>query len=182
MSDRQSIIGFTEAELGFFLALLCLILFVAATAERPQDPVPTEEKPAPASVPMAAISEDSLARLASHLRLLEARIDTLTATIDTLRGRRSTIKPTCAQRGVADGPLFTITVLAPNRFRVGTDVLTFDEVLARTAPERRVADRAGCVHQLRVAYLSSLPATEYDAGRRRITGAFRTLSGGSVPE
>jgi hypothetical protein len=183
MSERHSIIGFTEAELGFFLALLCLVLFVAGTAgraaaeadERASASAAADEPP-----PGVLVPPDSLMRLAAEIALLRARIDTLTATIDTLQGRRSRIAPACVERGVATGPLFEVVALGGGRFRLGADTVSLDEVLMRTSAPRAAAERAGCVHQVRVGYLASLGAAEYDAGRRALGQHFRLLASGAA--
>jgi hypothetical protein len=189
MSDRQSIIGFTEAELGFFLALLCLILFVVAatpalapTEPEPEglvqaEPVPPEPVPSGVTIP-----EDSLSLLISRLALLEVQIDSLEAVMDTLRDRRSRIAPSCVERRIAEGPLFTVAVVAPDRFRLGHELVSMDALLARTEHERATARRAGCIHQIRVAYLASLSASELDAGWTRLGSQFRLIRIGPVQQ
>jgi hypothetical protein len=173
MSDRQSIIGFTEAELGFFLALLCLILFVIAAAKPNPPPQPPEPKG-------AVIPQDSLDRLLHELHASAQRIATLEATIDTLRDRRSRITPSCSEKGIASGPLFTVAVISPNRFRLDGAPVSIEEILARTQAERAAAKRAGCVHAVRVAYLSSLSASQLDAGWKLLDPEFRLIRAGAV--
>jgi hypothetical protein len=174
MSDRQSIIGFTEAELGFFLALLCLILFVVAAANAAQSPAPLETKPT------VSITADSMRKLLGDLEASNRRLANLEAQLDSLRDRRSRITPSCKEKGVAAGPLFTIAVVAPDRFILEGQTLSIQDVLAKTGANRAEAQRAGCVHEIRVEYLSSLSASELDQGWRLLDPEFRLLRAGPI--
>jgi hypothetical protein len=182
MSERQSIIGFTEAELGFFLALLCLVLFVVAAAKPIEmaGEVTTEPAPEPAEPAGIVLPPDSLARLATRIAHLVARIDTLETTIDTLQGRRSRIAPACVERGLAQGPLFTVVAVDRARYALGPDTVGIAELLERTRSERAAAERAGCVHQVRIGFLPTLGAPEYDRSRRELAASFRLLTAGPV--
>jgi hypothetical protein len=173
LSERPSIIGFTEAELGFFLALLCLVLLAVAA---PAVGTPPEEPETEEVVPA-----DSADRLERRLAAAEQRIDSLRTVLDTLRDRRSRITPSCVERGAAGGPIGTVTIHGPDRFGWRGDRLTRAELLAVTAAERSRARAARCVHQLRVHYEAGLDAASLDSGWRALAGEFRLIRSGAAP-
>lgn len=166
MNAEQSVIGFTEAELGFFLVLLCVVLWAAGASDADaarHDGVTTA--PEPPTVPLAAIAEDSLAALrADRERLADAvRVrDSLRRIVDSLR---SPIWPSCRSRGVADGPLATLVALGDGRYRIDAETLDVRGVAERTADARRRAGSATCRHEVRLGFRRDLAAPEYERAR-----------------
>jgi hypothetical protein len=143
-------LGFTEAELGFFLALLCLVLWVG-TATPPQPP-PLPKKQ------ITAISADSAAALQARLAKLQHLVDSL----------KSPILPTCRSKGMITGPLLSVIALPGDNYRVNGETVPFEDVATGTADGRRDAKAAGCVQEIRLGFLETMSAPEYEASRRRI--------------
>lgn len=141
MDERQSVLGFTEAELGFFLAALCLVLWLVSTAATPATP-PPEENVVPA---------DSAELLAEELESTRSERDSLSDAYQALRDSVSGILPSCSRIGRADGPMWTLTVLASNRVRFDGDVMSFRQFAARTWREREKVIGT-CLHQVVVRF------------------------------
>ena len=151
MSERQTIIGLTEAELGFFLFALFLVLFLVLYAA-PEEP-PADE------LPSVAIPADSLNRLIAELDSLRTMVDTL-----------SVLKPNCTERELIEGPLFSVVILGQGRFRIGADTVDTAEIERQFGNELREARRVGCFHQVRVSFIGTLPAPSYQADRFVLAG------------
>jgi hypothetical protein len=77
MNERQSIIGFTEAELGFFLAILCMMLLSANISVARQ----TKPKPTPPTKAVVMVPADSANRLAARMARLQRIVDSLNSPI-----------------------------------------------------------------------------------------------------
>lgn len=152
MDDRQSIIGFTEAELGFFLVLLCVALWVVTIGAK--KPVPPARPP----IVRADITPDSLAKLKQRVARLQREVDSL----------RSPIWPSCRSKRIAATPLLTVVAIGGGRFRVDGDTVGIRELAAQTAESRDVAQRNQCRHEVRFGVRRDLTAAESEAARRRI--------------
>jgi hypothetical protein len=150
VSNRSSVLGFTEAELGFFLALLCLVLWVG-TAKPPQPPPPSKTQ-------VPTISPDSAAALQARLAKLQHLVDSL----------KSPILPTCRSKGVIAGPLLSVIALPGDNYRLNGETVPFEDVATSTAEARANAKAAGCVHEIRLGFLETMSAPDYEASRRRI--------------
>ena len=169
MADRQSILGFTEAELGFFLVLLCVVLWAASALTTPvPKPVPNR----------ANITRDSLVKLQVRLAQLEGTVDSLRRVVDSLR---SPIWPSCISRGLSSGTLLTAVVIGAGLFRVERDTLDIKELARRTARARVRANAAECREEVRFQVRRDLNASESEAARRSIDAlGLRIVSGPSV--
>jgi hypothetical protein len=171
MNERQSLIGFTEAELGFFLVLLGIVLWVTTAGASP-----------PVTPPVGVqIAPESLAALqAARARLVaaERQRDSLRRVVDSLR---SPIWPSCRSRGLARGSLGTIIALGANRYRWDTDTITVAQLGARTQSARAAAEQAQCRHEVVLGFRRDLSAPEYEASRRGVQGlSLRLLTGPEV--
>src|SRR6266511_6189547 len=152
MSDRQSVIGFTEAELGLFIAILFLALFVSAPGKNADPPYVT--------LPKATVDS------------LRQRVQVLTLQLDTLRGRRSKQRPSCREKGLTNDYLLDVGVLSASSFQVGRRVYNAAQLLESVRSSIDRALSAGCVHQIRVRYRSGLSAGEYDEAVRTLERHF----------
>jgi hypothetical protein len=164
MSGQNSVLGFTEAELGFFLALLCIVLWVSATAAelRPKAVL----KPPPRST----ITLDSA-------RLLEKRISRLQRLVDSLK---SPILPSCESKHVINGPLVSLIALPGGNFRLDGETVALGEIAEITAPSRTKARSDGCVHAARLGFVESMSAPEYEMARRQIGSLGLRLIAGEI--
>ena len=100
MDERQSVIGFTEAELGFFIALLIVVLWLITAAV-----------PGAADAGMTRVSIDSLRKLDSTARSVAGIARTRDSLRAILRSRpvpseslRSGIASNCASLGHRQTP------------------------------------------------------------------------------
>lgn len=156
MDERQSVLGFTEAELGFFLAALCLVLWLVSTAAAPAAPPPEEE----------VVPADSVEMLAEELESTQFERDSLAEAYQALRDSVSGILPSCSRIGRAEGPMWRITVLGRDRVLFDDDVMTFREFGARTWRERKTVIDT-CLHQVVVGFprRTSGAVTEHARGQ-----------------
>jgi hypothetical protein len=175
VDDRQSILGFTEAELGFFLVFLFVVLWAASAAAEQLPREPPAEPPAKSSVQTAVradISPDSLAALQRRLAALQHEVDSL----------RSPIWPSCRSRGLSSGPLLTVIVVGDGLLRLNDETLTVQQLSVRTAEARTRAEDAQCRHEVRFGYQRTLSAEETETARKRIGALMLRILPGPVVE
>jgi hypothetical protein len=159
MDERQSVLGFTEAELGFFLAALCLVLWLVSTAAAPP---PTEPPPVEAMVPA-----DSASTLEEKLAAARLERDSLDDAYQRLRDSVSGILPNCTRIGRAEGPMWTITVSGRDRVRFGRELMSFQEFGARTWAERKPVIGT-CWHQVVVRFPRATPGSVTENARGQL--------------
>ena len=141
MNERHTVIGFTEAELGFFLVFLLLAIGIAMAPTGGEDP----EGPAPRDSLILAIS---------------AR-DSLAAILDSLNVNR--FKPDCDDPtiGLASFPVPDIlTVITASRFTVASDTRSLSEFGQEVEPLTAQAILRECYHRVRVRHARTLSADE----------------------
>ena len=147
MRRGQSVIGFTEAELGFFLVLV--VIGSALVTESPQTSRETVPK---------------------------TRFDSLSAEFDRLRDSlKSTILPSCADKKVSQGVLFRTAIAGANRFFVRGDPYTFQDLKQQFAAEIRDAAVQKCVHQIEVRPSSNVTSADLWKGLVRLRSTFRVI-------
>jgi hypothetical protein len=154
MRDRQSIIGFTEAELGFFVAVLLLAVFLerrstAPSAERPRKDAAVELQQARIQI---GHLEQRLADLPATQSDLGRERQSAKTETQAIKGLRSRQKPSCRERGVAKGFLLNVTVEGSNSFKVGDTVMNLAGLLGSVEPRLAVARQADCVESVRIFY------------------------------
>ena len=186
--DRQSIIGFTEAELGLFVAILFLVLALAGgpddkgTSQIPK-PNLTPQPPEPTSAAdhihllkeQVAQLEDKTSRDAVKIGDDAIKIAELEREIEKLRGLRSRQTPACTERNVAKGSIRDVTIVGPNSFQVGPSTYHLGGFLDTVAAELRQAKAAQCQQVIRVLYSSTLSMPDSLAARKALTRYFYLL-------
>ena len=160
-SDAQTIIGFTEAELGLVLATVFLALWLGATAKPKLKPIPTPQVP--------VISADSG-------NALIAKLDSLTRIVNSLRLLRSETPPSCIETKVIVSPVAKITVLSDDKFRKdGLDLsLSWVALKENLQPFIDEAQKAGCKHIVQVSALPSVPGPLLISAVRKLQLEFYT--------
>ena len=157
MTDSQSIIGFTEAELGFFLVLMFVLIWAISPA-----------------VADTGISADSAALLEKRAIILAAANDSARRRLKQLEraadSMRSTILPSCRSKAIVRGPLMYVTAVGAGRFILGRDTVPFGAIAEQTANARAVARSVGCVHQIRFAVAGNVLAAESERARAYLGG------------
>jgi hypothetical protein len=172
-ADSQTIIGFTEAELGLVLALVFLVLWLVSS--RPA--IAIDKAP-----PTAVVPKDSADLLAARVESLMVVNAALELSLDSLRPKRSRLAPSCAEAHVADGPLFTVRVEGVDSYLIDGQAYTWSGLLEKSALARAVAARAKCRQQIRVSTDPSISAAAYSTALRRLRSEFYTsLLGVELP-
>lgn len=133
MRDRQSIIGFTEAELGLTLALVALALWVTSL------PIPPR-----ASVVEISSSADSAYK--DSARLFRGAL----GTIDSLQ-RLSIKTPHCTERGYPTEYIASIVIRGRNTFEIHGRTTDWNGVLASLSVELNFAHENKCRHSVSVS-------------------------------
>jgi len=190
MSDRQSIIGFTEAELGFFVAIL-LFAFVFEHRVNTDKPKP---QPTVQSVEKApTLKFENLPDLSLELNKSSARIkeleslladsllrrsqlasqsEDLQKQINQLKGLRSRQTPTCIAKKIEKGFLLDVTVQSANSFVTGEKLTDLDGLLNSVEPRLEAAEREGCVESVRVFYSDRVSTSDSLVARRALQQYF----------
>ena len=147
MDDRQSIIGFTEAQLGFLLVLVFIVLWFVTTppaVARPQAPK------------VAMVPKDSAEMLIRQIARMQHELDSL----------RSPILPSCKSKGITNGPLLKVIALGRDSFRVEDKPVSAEASARETRVARAAADAAGCRHEVLFGVSPELSAVQSEQARR----------------
>ena len=144
MDDGHSVIGFTEAQLGFTLVLLVLVVGIALSRARPE------------AVSPSPISPDSAAALRARIERLRRELDSL----------RSPILPTCRSRGLVAGPILSVVASGTDRFLVDGKEVSSSDIDVATADKRKAADDAGCRQEIVFRVRPDITAAASEADRR----------------
>lgn len=164
MSQRQTVIGFTEAELGFFLVFAMLLLFLVTRRPVFATAGPTD------SVTVATHTLDSLQRQANAANTVQQQRDSLRQRLAELgdTGKRSRMTPSCKEKGLATGPLFDATVRGIDDFELGGDRLDAASIRQRFSAELARSAAAGCRHTARLFYAPGLSADMLQSGMQHL--------------
>jgi hypothetical protein len=162
---RFTIMGFTEAELGFVIAALFVAVAVAAINERDASAVSVHEYESAADSLSAEV--DSLRAEAGTVRdslsLLRTSSTILTDSLAVLEARISTKVPQCWEKGRQQAPIADIAVLGANRFRMNGQTVDIDGVRARLASFIATADSLDCRFVVRARPTSGIDAVQQSA-------------------
>jgi hypothetical protein len=155
---RFTIMGFTEAELGFVLAALFIAVAIAAINERDVSAVSVDEYVTAADSLRAEMDamHDSVARLRTRSALLHDSLEVLEARI-------STKVPQCWEKGEQQAPIADVAVLGANSFRMNGETVTIDGIRERLAAFIARADSLGCRFVVRARPTSGIDAVQQSA-------------------
>lgn len=137
---KFTIMGFTEAELGFVLAALFVAVAIGAIHERDAAAAKVDEQVD--VVAMLDSLRESQQELAREKALLQDSIDALMAKI-------STKVPQCWEKGEPREVIATVDVLGASRFRMNGQQLTMEQIRERLAPYIARGDSLGCRYIVR---------------------------------
>lgn len=145
---RFTIMGFTEAELGFVLAALFIAVAVAAVEERDAQAagIETEQSAADSLRAELAAARDSSAALRDSLSVLEDKI--------------STKVPQCWERGERSDAIADLAVLGADRYAMNGDTLSLDGVRARLAAFIARGEALNCRFVVRARPTSGIDAVQ----------------------
>jgi len=140
--DRFSIIGFTEAELGFIVAVL---LFVAMSAHRstvaPPAPQTTVARLAAQPTPVVSLRDYEKVQR-QYSQEVEKNL-ALRRELDQRTNLRSRQKPSCIERHVAQHPVAEIQVTGRNQFRLEGETYDIETLLERLQLQLKQGARRG---------------------------------------
>lgn len=169
MNDSQTVLGFTEAELGFILAVLFVALFVAASASA----VPQKDG-------TIVVPSDSLTRLETRLAASEQRADSLKSELDRVARKRSNLTPPCSELRVAAGPIADVVIRGRDLFAIGDEVVTLSGLREMLAAPLAAAGST-CRHSVRMYYGRGVSVEEYTQGVRGLQRYFYGPQLGAAP-
>jgi hypothetical protein len=155
---RFTIMGFTEAELGFVLAALFIAVAIAAINERDASAVSVDQHETAADSLRAEMiaMRDSVARLRNSSTILRDSLEALEARI-------STKVPQCWEKGQQSAPIAEVAVLGANRFRMNGATVDIDGIRERLARFITVADSLDCRFVVRARPTSGIDAVQQSA-------------------
>jgi hypothetical protein len=171
MGDSQGILGFTEAELGFFLALLCIVLWVSA--------MPTKAQTTMVQIPADSVQHlkartDSLLNEAKGTDSLKSALTREKQISDSLRSR---LLPPCTALKKAVGPLATVEVHSGGQIVVNGQPTTLDDFDKNTADVRQ-AVQGICRQQVIVRFADGLSVRQSEGVRSRLSAMLFYVSTG----
>jgi hypothetical protein len=149
---RFTVMGFTEAELGFVLAGVFAALAASTTSDRQ-------------SAVTAHARSDSLTR----------RLDSVTAELTAFRdsvAKKSNKTPRCSEKGESAAPIARLRVLGRDRYDFDGAVLSFRDVEARLAPEIARARALGCRYLVETVATPGVDGPEHSAAVSRLWSQF----------
>jgi hypothetical protein len=161
LRERQSVIGFTEAELGLVLAVVGLSLWASITPRTP------------GTVEIRSEELDSLRRAAAEAVHARGTLDSLREVVDKMPGR-SNQTPTCVEKGFATRVIADIRIVDANEFVVEEARLSMDELLDRLAGPLAYARENECRHSVRVHVESNVSPESFTAAFKAIRVRFNT--------
>lgn len=170
MKAQQSIIGFTEAELGFFAAILLLLVLIQKPKDHPVAvPLPTPSTMRP-SIEM--VPRHDLDRLQRENERLKNQLVDANEQLTKLKGLRSHQKPSCIEKKVANNYLFDVTIEEENIFVVDGQQYSFASLMTKFAAQTAEASHLGCAHSIRVFHGEDVSADDYVSARKTLSGYF----------
>jgi hypothetical protein len=149
MSRRFTVMGFTEAELGFALAAF----FVAVGAGFLQQKTDVEQRQ----------------------QLVQIENDSLRALIDSLEARlklTSRLRPPCSERGESAEPIARLAIRDGGLYELDGDIIAFTEVKQRLASVIRRGERLRCNYRVEVVATQGVDAPVYSAATKRLREFF----------
>jgi hypothetical protein len=156
--DRFSIIGFTEAELGFIVAIL---LLAAMLSHRTAVVKPT-------SKPTPAVSLKEFESLKQQVSQLTISNKALKHALDQQSNLRSRLKPPCVERHIAKGFIGDIRVTGIDQFQLEGKTFNMDDLLDRFSTELKQAQEAGCVQSIRITPSPNISPGDYVRARNAL--------------
>lgn len=155
---RFTIIGFTEAELGFVLAALFIAVAISAIHERDASATNFEEQ---------RTATDSLVAAADAARdtlgMMREQSAVMTDSIAALEAKISTKVPQCWEKGESAVAIAELDVLGADRYRLNGEALTIAGVRARLEPFIARGDSLGCRYVVRARPTAGIDAVQQSA-------------------
>lgn len=149
---RFTVMGFTEAELGFVIAAVFAALSVSSLSSQPN----TKNLNA---------KNDSLAH----------RVDSVTRAFEAYRDsvhKRSNKTPRCSEKGESPDPIAEVRILGRNAYQLGDDTLVFKDLESRLAPQIERSTSLGCRYLVRTIATRGVDGPDHSAAVSRLWSHF----------
>jgi hypothetical protein len=164
--DRFSVIGFTEAEVGFIAAILLLAAFYSKVPWNSQPkPSPTRQT-APTPHPVNAIPD--VGKLKAQIAGLQGDVAKLQSELNRHRHIQSVQKPSCIERGIARTFIADVRVFGEDDFEIEGESYDLAGLRYRVSQPLQQAKDAGCVQSILVEPGSGVATGDYIRGRNRL--------------
>ena len=142
---RFTVLGFTEAELGFVLAALFAAVAVQAVESGKAKAAAVQD------ATIVALQRDSIARKFKEFRDSVAKIPVQ---------KRSSKVPQCWEKGEPRAPIATLRVLGANRYELEGQETTIAGVRARLAAQIARSDSLKCRYVVRAQLTRGVDAVD----------------------
>lgn len=164
---RFTVLGFTEAELGFVLATL----FVAVSGYQIVEASSASDGALVARDETAQV-QDSLQTAQQGLRLVQDSLRVAKDELESLRRLTSRLTPYCSERGESDQPIARITVVDPRTYRVDGASLQLAGVTERLGRWLDISRTKGCRFGVEVVPAQGLAADDFMRAREPLSRLF----------
>jgi hypothetical protein len=149
---RFTIMGFTEAELGFVLAALFVAVAVTAVHERDASAATVGEQ--------QIVADSMIAGMRAELHVVRDSVRVLRDSLATLENRISTKVPQCWERGEQSAPVAELAVIGADRFVMAGDTVTLAGVQERLASFIERGNALGCRFVVRARPTAGIDAVQ----------------------
>jgi hypothetical protein len=164
---RSTVLGFTEAELGFVLATL----FVAVSGYQIVEARGANESSA-AAVEQTAAVQDSLTEAREVLAAARDSLTVAREELENLRRLTSRLTPYCSERGETDQSVARIVVLSPTSYRLDGAQVGIQGVTTRLSRWLDVSRAKGCRFGVDVVPAPGLAAEAFMRAREPLSRMF----------
>lgn len=152
---RFTVMGFTEAELGFVLAAVFAAL--AASALTPLQ------------------SQQSAATLAARNDTLSKKYDSVSTAFAAYRDsvrKKSNKTPRCSEKGEPSDAIADVRILGRNAYEIRGERLTFRALETRLAPQIERSNSLGCHYLVRTIATPGVDSPDHSAAVVRLWARF----------
>src|SRR4051812_6761637 len=161
---RFTVMGFTEAELGFVLAAVFAALAVSGLSSQPEN---------------LAAKNDSLAhRIDSVSRRADSvtrKMDSVSAAFASYRDsvrKRSNKTPRCSEKGEPPEAIAEVRILGRDRYELAGARMTFRELESQLAAQIARSNELRCHYLVRTIATAGVDSTEHSAAVAKLWSHF----------
>lgn len=165
MIGRNDIIGYTLAEIAL------LLLFATVAVLLPQYSRLSMLLKGAITGPDANRIRVENARLHDENAKLKKQLEQ-TKPGESAAGLRSKQTPSCIEKKLANGPLFSAIALPNGRYRVGSETLDISEIKSRYEKDLSFADANQCRQRVQLGYTRDMTADQYYQAQVQLESLF----------
>jgi hypothetical protein len=157
IARRFTVMGFTEAELGFVLAAVFAALAVSAVSAQPREDL---------------AKNDSLSH---RVDSLSHRADSVAAAFAAFRDsvhKKSNKTPRCSEKGESPDPIADFRILGRDAYEFRGERLAFRDIETRFAPQIARSVELGCHYLVRAIATHGVDGPDHSAAVSKLWGRF----------